>query len=355
MAQVHDAMRIQIPDGPEIVFNERYILLGIVAVFIVIGLATSFYTVATHEQALVLRFGQHVRTSEPGLHFKLPYLVETVHKVPVRTRDVQEFGFRGTRGPNAPRGRGARGYEDESSMLTADLNIVHAGWDIHFRRSDPEDYLFQVEEPIQTLRDISQSVMREVVGDRASIQALTVERAEIQIAARQMIQDTANAMGLGMSIVEVNLRDVLPPEEVFDSFHDLNRATQDAQRYFEAASREYEEKVPRARGTARRKIDEAEGYKARRVNVAQGEAERFQAILAEYEKAPAVTRRRLYLETLEKILPAVREVVLTNDNGASAPLPLLELRRSEASTAARAGGAATRSGEGRTVETGGDR
>ncbi len=349
-------MRIQIPDGPEIVFNERHILLGLFAILVVIGLATSFYTVATHEQALVLRFGNHVRTSEPGLHFKLPYLMETVHKVPVRTRDVEEFGFRSERGPQAPGGRGRRGYEEESTMLTGDLNLVQVGWDVHFRRFDPINYLFRVQEPIHTLRDISQSVMREVIGDRASIQVLTVERVEIQEAGRQMIQDTVDAMELGMAIVEVNLRFVRPPDEVIDSFHDLNRAEQDAQRFFEEASREYEDRVPRTRGTARRMVEEAEGYRTRRVNVAQGEAERFEALLTEYEKAPDVTRRRLYLETLEQILPQIKEVVVTDGAGSSAPLPLLELRASQGSSQpARGGAASTGSARQQAAETGGSR
>ncbi len=349
-------MRIKIPDGPEIVVNERYILWGFVAVLAVIGLATSFYTVGTHEQALVLRFGNHVRTSEPGLHFRLPYFAETVHKVPVRTRDVEEFGFRSTRGEDSPGGRGRRGYESESTMLTGDLNIVQVGWDVHYRRFDPINYLFRVEEPIHTLRDISQSVMREVIGDRASIQVLTVERIEIQEAARTMIQGVVNAMELGMTIVEVNLRFVRPPDEVIDSFHDLNRAEQDAQRFYEQASREYEDRVPRARGTARRIVEEAEGYKTRRVNVAQGEAGRFEALLAEYKKAPGVTRRRLYLETMESILGGVGDVVVTNEEGGSAPLPILDIRQPHrAAGSAQRGAAAKQAQEDRGQETGGER
>jgi modulator of FtsH protease HflK len=351
-------MRIQIPDGPEIVVSGRLVALGFAAVFVIMALATSVYTVATHEQAMVLRFGKHVRTSEPGLHFKAPFLIETVHKVAVRTRDVEEFGFRTARGGAATNpARGRRGFEEESTMLTGDLNIVQVGWDVHFRRFEPTHYLFQVQEPIQTLRDIAQSVMREVVGDRASIQVLTVERIEIQEAARSMIQDTVNAMELGLTIVEVNLRWVRPPDEVIDSFHDLNRAEQDAQRFFEEASREYEERVPRARGTARRMIEEAEGYRTRRINVAQGESERFKSLLAEYEKAPTVTRRRMYLETMEQVLPNVREVVVTEGNGTAPPLPLFELgnrpRRAQGTTP-RQGAAATQA-EPPAVQTGGER
>ncbi|RMG14538.1 MAG: FtsH protease activity modulator HflK [Deltaproteobacteria bacterium] len=324
-------MRVKVPDGPEFNVGGKLVAtaLGIAAVLAL--LLTSFFTVEPQEEAVVLRFGRHVRTLGPGLHFKLPLGIEEAIKVPVSTVEVEEFGYRSVQsgGRQAPGGSKTvrRGYEYESTMLTGDLNIVMVGWDVQYRRSEPEKYLFRVQEPIKTLRDISQSVMREVIGDRASIQVLTVERAEIQAAAKEAIQRTVDELDMGLQIVEVNLLFVDPPNEVIDSFHDLNKAEQDAQRYFEEASREYEERVNKARGTAARTVSEAEGYRERRVNVAQGEAERFTSILAEYRKAPEVTRRRLYLETLEELLPKVKEVVVTDGSAASTPLPLLDLRR----------------------------
>lgn len=322
-------MRVKVPDGPEWNIGGGLVGAALVGALVLTVLLTSFFTVEPQEEAVVLRFGRHVRTLGPGLHFKLPLGIEEAIKVPVSTVEVEEFGYRSVRASGRnPTGTKTirRGYEHESTMLTGDLNIVMVGWDVQYRRSEPEKFLFRVQEPIKTLRDISQSVMREVIGDRASIQVLTVERAEIQAEAKEAIQRTVDELDMGLQIVEVNLLFVDPPNEVIDSFHDLNKAEQDAQRYFEEASREYEERVNKARGTAARTISEAEGYRQRRVNVAQGEAERFVSILREYRKAPEVTRRRLYLETLEEVLPRVKEVVVTDGSGMS-PVPLLELGR----------------------------
>lgn len=320
-------MKVRVPDGPTFEVRGGLVVLALVAAALFVAAFTAFYTVAPQEEGVVLRFGHRIGASPPGLHFKLPFGIDRVIKVPVATVDVEEFGYRSRRAGRADEEKAVRrGYEEESTMLTGDLNIVQVGWDVQFRRAEPERYLFEVQEPIKTLRDISQSVMRQVIGDRASIQVLTTERAEIQDETKQQIDLTARSLGLGLQIVEVNLLFVEPPTQVIDAFHDLNKAEQDAQRFFEEASREYEEKVNLARGTASRRIEEAEGYRERRVNVATGEADRFESILAEYRKAPDVTRRRLYLETLEQMLPKVREVVVVGDGARQAPLPLYDLR-----------------------------
>lgn len=282
--------------------------------------STAVYQVDTEEEGVVLRFGRHVATVGPGLHFKLPYPIMEVVKVPTRVVDVMPIGFRsGTR-----LSRGGE-VEEESSMLTGDLNIVLAGFDVQFSRVNPQDFLFNVKDPVETLRDISQSVMREIMGDRASIPILTVGRAEIQLRARQLIQETADRFRMGIQINEVNLTFVSPPEQVRGAFNDLNKAEQDAVRFLEEANREYQENVPRARGQAERVVLEAEGFRERRVRTARGEANRFVSLLEAFGQSPEVTRQRLYFETMERKVPQLREVLIV-DEDLTGILPLLNIR-----------------------------
>jgi membrane protease subunit HflK len=314
-------MKIPVSRDEYIEVPVKPIVAGLL-VALVIGLgSTSVFQVDPEEEGVVFRFGKHIKTVSPGLHFKLPYPIDSVNKVPVRTVDVLEIGFR-----SATRG-GARGgnVDEESSMLTGDLNIVIAGFAVQFIRENPTDFLFNVQDPVETLRDISQSVMREIMGDRASIPILTVGRAEIQVRARELIQETVNRFGMGIRIYEVNLTFVSPPDAVRSAFNDLNKAEQDAVRFLEEASREYQEKVPQARGRAERVVLEAEGFRERRVRTARGDADRFVSILTEFEQAPEVTAKRLYFENLEKRIPALKEIFIIDEN-LSAPLPILNLK-----------------------------
>lgn len=302
-------MRI-IVDGKVVEVPVGNILAILVAVAIVLSGLTLLYQVGPEEEGLVLRFGKHIKTAEPGLHIKLPFGIDRVIKVPTRIVDVEAFGYRVGHGG----AYSTTGYKDENSMLTGDLNIVLAGWDVQFSRVNSRDYVFNVREPINTLRDISQSVMREVMGDRASILILTVGRPDIQRRVRELIQRQCDQFGMGIQINEVNLLFVDPPAQVLDAFNDLNKGEQDAVRFFEEASRQYQERVPRARGEAQRIILEAEGFRQRRVNVARGEAQRFVDMLKTYEQSPEVTRQRLYLETLERRLPELRDVVVVDSD-----------------------------------------
>ncbi len=308
-------MQIEI-EGRIIDIPVKPIIAGVVAVLLVLSALSMFYQIAPEQEGLLLRFGRHVKTAPPGLHFKLPFGIDQVIKVPTRIVDVQQFGARAA---------GDRRTGDEHSMLTGDLNMVLAGWDVQFSREDPAPFIFQVEDPINTLRDIAQSVMREIMGDRASILILTVGRAEIQQRARELIQQQVDQFRMGIRVNEVNLLYVDPPRPVLDAFNDLNRAEQDAVRFFEEASRQYQERVPRARGEAQRVILEAEGFRQRRVNVARGEAHRFSDMLAAYRQSPAVTRRRLYLEALEARIPQLREVIVL-DEDVHGILPHLNMR-----------------------------
>lgn len=302
----------------EIPLKSGIAILGLI-LLIFFG-STMVYQVDTEEEGVVLRFGRHVNTVPPGLHFKFPYPIEEVHKVPTRVVDVLTIGFRRDR--IATR---SSEIEDESSMLTGDLNIVLAGFDVQFSRVDAKSFLFNVKDPVETLRDISQSVMREIMGDRASIPILTVGRAEIQVRARQLIQDTVDRFGMGIQINEVNLTFVSPPDQVRSAFNDLNKAEQDAVRFLEEANREYQENVPRARGQAERVVLEAEGFRERRVRTARGEADRFVSVLEAYVQAPEVTRQRLYFEALERRIPELKDVIVV-DEDLSGLLPLLNLR-----------------------------
>lgn len=312
-------MRIRLPNNDVVeipIF--RYLWIGLVIVLLLFG-GSIVYQVDAEEEAVVLRFGRHIDTVGPGLHFKLPYPVDVVYKVPTRLVDVQEFGYRSRAG-----GRSSA-YEDESSMLTGDLNIVLAGFDVQFSRENPSEYLFNVKDPEETLRDISQSVMREIMGDRASIPILTIGRAEIQVRARELIQDYIDRFAMGIRINEVNLIFVSPPDQVRAAFNDLNKAEQDAVRFLEEASREYQSRVPRARGQAERMVLEAEGFRERRVRTARGEADRFLQMLETYRLSPEVTATRLYLEKLETQLPELREVIVVDEDLTSV-LPLLNLK-----------------------------
>ncbi|GIW72684.1 MAG: HflK protein [Planctomycetota bacterium] len=322
-------MKFRIPteSGVQTIEIPNAVIAGAALLLVaVLTVATSLYTVAPEQRALVLRFGQHVRTSGPGLHWRLPFWIERVIKVPVEKVDVEEFGYRTHRTPD---GRGSRTQriKDESIMLTGDLNIVFVGWDVQYRRANPEDYVFHVQEPILTLRDVAQTVMRDIVGDRASLYILTEERGEIQEEARRRIQERCDSYDMGVRVQLVNLLFADPPDEVKDSFHDLNRAVQDAARYFQEASKQYEEKVPRAQGEKRRVILEAEGYRTERIQVAQGEAAYFRQVLEEYRKYPQVTAMRLYVDAVQQVLPQLERVLVLDPGTSGGALPLLDLLR----------------------------
>lgn len=310
-------MKLDLPEGRE--FNlSPSVLGGIVALILLIaGVFTSVYQVNTDEQAVVLRFGKMVAIKDSGLHLKLPYGIEHVEKVAASRLDVEEFGYR----ERAP----SRDIPEENLMLTGDLNLVRAGWNVQYTRSNPEDYLFNVRDPEVTLRDIAQSVMREVMGDNASILILTTARGQIQQSLRELIQASCDNFEMGIHVNEVNLMFVEPPTQVRSAFDDLNKAEQDAVRFFEEASREYQSQIPQARGLAERIVLEAQGFRQERINSALGEARRFEAMLKEYRLAPEVTRYRLYLETIEKQFPQLKEIVVVDEELKSV-LPLLNIR-----------------------------
>jgi membrane protease subunit HflK len=286
-------------------------------------LATSFYSVQPEEIGVVLRFGRYKRSADPGLHLRVPFGVERVVKVPVQRQLKHEFGFR-TRVAGVRSQYDTDGFDDESLMLTGDLNIADVEWVVQFRILDAERYLFRVRDIDTTLRAMTEATMREVVGDRTVNEVLTVGRQEIASKVEVELQVLCDQYETGLRIEQVVLQNVNPPDAVKPSFNEVNQAQQEKEEKINAAQSAYNQVIPRARGEAAKKIEEARGYAIDRVNRALGDAQRFDAMLTEYLKAPEVTRTRMYLETMGSVLPSVKSKVIV-EKGAASVLPLLSL------------------------------
>ena len=298
-----------------------YVILGLI---LLACLATSYYTVEADEIAVVLMFGKSVRQAEPGLHFKLPLGIERAINVPVRKVFKEEFGFR-TLKAGVRTQYDTRDYSDESLLLTGDLNIADVEWVVQYKIKDPKSFLFFVRNPQRALRDLSESVMSRVIGDRTVTEVLTVGRIEIAAEAEENLQELLDLYQTGLDVTSVTLQDVNPPEQVKAAFNAVNEAKQEKDRLINEAWRDYNQSVPKSKGLASQKISEAQGYALKRVNEAQGDADRFKAIRTEYQKAKEVTRRRLYLEAMREVLPQLKEIYII-DAEANMPIPLLQLK-----------------------------
>ena len=308
-------------------FRGGPILMFIAVVVVLILLWTVWFTVQPEETGIVQRFGKVVRTAGPGLHFKLPYGIETIRTVPTARVLKEEFGFRTT--TVATPGRRTqyadnKAYKTESLMLTGDLNVIDVQWIIQYRIEDPVRFLFYVRETPKTIRDITEAVMRRVVGNRLGSDVLTVGRVEVSSEAKVEIQKILTEYGTGVRLVTVELQDVTPPDPVKPAFNEVNEARQDRERTINQAQEQANKEIPKARGVAAQSISQAEGYALERVNRASGEANRFNAILDEYTQAPEVTRRRLYLESLASFLAEMKGVYIV-DSEQKALVPWLPL------------------------------
>ncbi|MFG0289953.1 MAG: FtsH protease activity modulator HflK [Rhodopirellula sp. JB044] len=302
---------------------KRLPILWIIPVLLLVFAAfTCFYTVQAESEGVVLRFGKYVRNAEPGLRFKLPFGIEEVQMVPVKRQLKQEFGF-GTSGATNPNQFSSE-QKLERGMVTGDLNAATVEWIIQYRIREPEAYLFKVRNPDNTLRDISESVMRTVVGDRTVDEVITVGRQEIEANALTQLQALVDKFELGLSIDQVQLKNVNPPQAVQRSFNEVNQAQQEREQLINVANGEYNKVVPRASGEAEQMIQGAEGYALKRVNEAEGDVARFNAVFAEYLKAPKVTKQRIYIETMRQIVPNLGKKVILDDD-ASQLLPMLQL------------------------------
>lgn len=303
-------------------------LIGIVILIALIwGAFSAFYTVQPEERAVVKRFGAVVGITDPGLHFKIPFGIDQVQHVATERVLKQEFGFR-TQGTRAG-GRTAYSsgdFEAESLMLTGDLNMIDVEWVVQYRIDDPIKFLYEMREPTRTLRDISESVMRRIVGNMLGSEVLTIGRVEIQQKARVEIQAIMDEYDSGIRINTVEMQDVVPPPAVQPAFNEVNEARQERERMINEAQKRVNQEIPNAEGAALRTVAEAEGYATERVNRALGESARFSAVLTEYLQAPEVTRSRLYLETINEVLPNIGQVLVVQD-GQMSPLPLLDVNR----------------------------
>lgn len=298
--------------------------LFVVAILALVGLGlwTAYYTVPSDSEAVVQRFGKYLKNVQPGLHFKLPLGIDRATIVPVKRQLKQEFGFT-TPGAGDPYQSPRRGKE-ETQMVTGDLNAALVEWVVQYRISDPVKFLFEVREPSETLRYLSESVMREVVGDRTVDEVITIGRQEIETEALTKMQALSTKYAMGLSIDQVQLKNINPPQPVQESFNEVNQAQQEKEKLINEARRDYNKVIPLAEGEKDQRIREADGYRLKRINEAQGDVARFSALLAEYVKAPEVTRRRIYIETMQEVMPAIRSKIIVDDQTSSI-LPLLNL------------------------------
>lgn len=302
--------------------NIRKVLLVVILVIIA---ATSVKTVGPEEEGVVLMFGKYNRTVEPGLNFILPAGLERMYKIPVQRQLKQEFGFRTTEAGTRTQYTKA-GYDVESMMLTGDLNIADVEWVIQYRIIDSYNYLFRVRDAEDALHDMSEAAMRKIVGDRTVNEVLTVGRQEVASTVEVLLQRMCDEYENGIRIDQVVLQDVNPPETVKPSFNAVNEAQQERETLINQAESEYNRVIPRARGEAEETIQRAEAYALNRVNRGTGEADRFTALYEEYINAPEVTKKRIYLETMERIMENTGNKIILDENGANV-LPLLNLQQ----------------------------
>jgi membrane protease subunit HflK len=286
----------------------------------ILWLASGLFVVAPEQQGVVMRFGAYVRTADSGLNYHLPWPVERVVKLPVTRVNLMEIGFR------TVEGGGTVDVPEESMMLTGDQNILDLDFTVNWKIADPAAFMFNVANPERALMDVAESVMRETIGLHPVDDALTTNKALIQIEAKRRMQSVLQTYGLGVNIVAVALQQVNPPSEVIDAFRDVQAANADKQRLINEA-RGYANQIgPLARGEAAKMLQQAEGYKQAKVAEATGSAKRFNEQVEAYQKAPAVTKDRLYLETMQDVLQRTPKVVMTGKGGQNV-LPFMPLDR----------------------------
>ena len=316
---------------PENIPPPRTIGIGLLVLLGLLLVWSSVFMVQTEEVGVVLTFGKYSHEADPGLRIKMPWPLQTVVKVPVQRQLNVEFGFR-TATPGVRSQYAQRSYIDESLMLTGDLNVAVIEWTTQFRIDDAKKYLFNVRnlyDPAEvgrgdTFRDMNEAVMRAVIGDRSVSEVLTVGRQEIASEVERRLQELCDQYETGITVEQIVLQDVNPPDQVRPAFNEVNQAQQEKERMINEARAQYNTVIPRAGGEAQQTIQQAEGYATDRVNRARGDAELFKSLLAAYRRSPEVTRRRIYLETMQAIYPNVRQKIIL-DQALQGILPLLPL------------------------------
>ena len=291
--EVKKAKRVRKSVGPAMLFWLIVLALAVVAGF------SSVYVVDETENAVITRFGKYTQTVGSGLHVKLPFGIDKNYNVDIKTLRAEQFGFKTIK--SGRNNEYKNNISEESEMLTGDLNIVDVEWVIQYKVTDPKQWLFNVYEREQTIRDISRSVINTLVGDRAIFDVISQDRSTIQNLAQEQMNENFKALGLGINVTTVQFQNVVPPVEVQAAFEDVNKASQDMKRLINEGKEEYNKEIPKAQGEADRQIQVAEGYASERVNMAKGDVARFNAVYEEYKRAPKATKERIYLETMAEI------------------------------------------------------
>ena len=297
------------------------ILIVILLIILFQVVSASYYTIKPGERGVVLRFGEYSKTASPGLNFKIP-LVDDVIKVDIETVRKEEFGFR-TKVPGQKSIYQREGFDSESLMLTADKNVIDVQWIVQYKVQDPFNFLFKVQDVRQSVRDVSETSMRRIVGNMDFDYVLSNREILANTTAKEL-QAELNNYEAGAVIVTVQLQDVNPPDAVKPAFNEVNEADQDMKRLVNEAEEAYNRVIPKARGEALQIVEEASGYLAQRVNESKGDTSRFLAIMKEYQAAKEVTRKRMYLETMQEILPSVTDIYVMDKDQRSI-LPFLNV------------------------------
>jgi membrane protease subunit HflK len=306
----------------------RYVFYIVFLLLAGISLWSAIYTIPSDSVAVVQRFGKYLKEVPAGLHIKMPLGIDRATIVPVKRQLKQEFGF-STPGATDPyQSSAVRASEQETQMVTGDLNAALVEWVVQYRIADPVKFLFKVRQPSETLRSVSESVMREVVGDRTVDEVITIGRQEIEYEALTKMQALSSKYEMGISIDQVQLKNINPPKPVQASFNEVNQAQQEKEKLINEARRDYNKVIPLALGEKDQRIREADGYRLKRINEAEGDVARFNALLAEYVKAPEVTERRIYLETMQAVLPKIGSKIIIDSNSPSI-LPWLDLNAAQ--------------------------
>ena len=292
----------------------KQIILLIAAVLIAIGVFQSFYTIDVSEEGVVTRFNRYLKTVPPGLHFKLPLNIDKVRRVKSKIIHQEEFGFRTKGSKSSRRNPSSMDLEAESLMLTGDLNVADVEWTLQYRIIDPWKYLYKARAVETNIRDVSISIMRRVVGDKLVNEVLTTGRVSIAAEAKLLTQEVLDKYDMGIQIERINLQDVNPPEAVQDAFNEVNAAKQEQEQTINQAEREYNKRIPAAKGQAEQQIKEAQAYAVNIINRSQGDATKFDQVLKEYKKAPSITKKRMYIETMKDIFSNIKDLTIIDPN-----------------------------------------
>lgn len=325
-------MDFKIPDTPEELFRQggrRITSLGkwlpsfIIFFILSFFAATSFYSIDQGEVGVIRRFGKYFATTVPGLHWKLPFNIDKLDKVKVERVFKEEFGFRTTE-PGINTKYSSKSFDEESLILTGDFNVLDVSWIVHFKIKDPVQLLFNLRNPRETVRDLSEAAMRQIIGDYSVNEVITLRKSEINLAVMEILQAGLDKYQSGIQIDKIELQEVLPPAVVKASFNEVNEAEQEREKVINESWEAYNKVIPKARGQAEKTIREAEGYALARVNRARGDAAQFLDVWEAYQNDKDVTRKRLYLETIEEVIPKAGKVYIIEPK-ANGILPLLNL------------------------------